>query len=37
MPVLTMQRGKILIEGGEMKAKPGEGKFLPTKIKPFGG
>jgi len=31
-PVLTMQRGKILVEGGEMKEKPGEGKFLATKI-----
>jgi dihydropyrimidinase len=31
-PILSMQRGKILIEGGEMKARPGEGKFLPTKI-----
>ncbi len=34
MPVLTMQRGRILIEDGEMKATPGGGKFLPTKIKP---
>jgi len=32
-PILTMQRGKILIEGGEIKGKPGEGKFLATKIK----
>jgi dihydropyrimidinase len=31
-PVLTMQRGKILVEDGEMKGKPGEGKFIPTKI-----
>jgi len=31
-PVLVMQRGRILIEDGEMKGKPGEGKFLPTKI-----
>jgi dihydropyrimidinase len=31
-PILTMQRGKILIEGGEMKGKPGEGRFLATKI-----
>jgi len=30
-PVLTMQRGKILVEDGEMKGKPAEGKFLPTK------
>jgi dihydropyrimidinase len=32
-PVLVMQRGGILIEDGEMKGKPGEGKFLSTKIK----
>jgi len=32
-PILTMQRGKILVEDGEMKGKPGEGRFLPTKIK----
>jgi len=32
MPTLSMQRGKILIEGGEMKGKPGGGKFLSTKI-----
>jgi dihydropyrimidinase len=31
-PVLTMQRGKILVEGREMKGKPGEGRFLSTKI-----
>ena len=31
-PILTMQRGKILVEGGEMKGRPGEGKFLSTKI-----
>ena len=32
-PVLTMQRGKIVVENGEMKGSPGIGKFLPTKIK----
>jgi dihydropyrimidinase len=31
-PILSMQRGKIVIEGGEMKAKPGEAKFLSTQI-----
>ena len=31
-PILVMQRGKILVENGEMKGRPGEGKFLPTKI-----
>ncbi len=32
-PVLTMQRGKVLVENGEMKGTPGIGKFLPTRIK----
>ncbi len=32
MPILSMQRGKILIEDGGMKGRPGEGKFLPTRI-----
>ncbi|MDP2973375.1 MAG: amidohydrolase family protein, partial [Deltaproteobacteria bacterium] len=32
-PILVMQRGKILIEDGEMKGRPGEGRFLSTKIK----
>jgi dihydropyrimidinase len=31
-PVLVMQRGRILIEDGEMKGRPGEGRFLSTKI-----
>ncbi len=31
-PILTMQRGKILVEDGEIKGKPGEGRFLPTEI-----
>jgi dihydropyrimidinase len=31
-PNLVIQRGKILIEDGEMKGKPGGGKFIPTKI-----
>ena len=31
-PILTMQRGKILVEDGELKGKPGEGRFLATKI-----
>ena len=31
-PILVMQRGKILVEDGEMKGKPGKGKFLATKI-----
>jgi dihydropyrimidinase len=31
-PVLTMQRGKVIVENGEMRGKPGEGRFLPTRI-----
>jgi dihydropyrimidinase len=31
-PTLVMQRGKILIEDGEMKGKPGQGEFIETKI-----
>lgn len=30
-PVLVMQRGKVLLEDGELKATPGQGKFLPRK------
>ena len=32
MVMLTMQRGKILVEDGEMMGRPGQGKFLRTKI-----
>jgi dihydropyrimidinase len=32
-PVLTMQRGRVLVENGEMKGSTGTGKFLPTRIK----
>ena len=32
MPIFSVQRGRILIEDGAIKARPGEGKFLPTKI-----
>jgi hypothetical protein len=28
-PVVVMQRGNILMENGELKGKPGEGKFMP--------
>jgi hypothetical protein len=27
-----MQRGKVVVENGEMKMKSGEAKFHPTKI-----
>ena len=28
VPVLTMQRGKILSENGQLKAQAGQGKFM---------
>ncbi len=31
-PILTMQRGKIIVEDGVLKGEPGEAKFLSTKI-----
>jgi dihydropyrimidinase len=34
MVTLTMQRGRILVENGEMKGKPGDGMFLATTINP---
>jgi len=34
MVTLTMQRGKILVEDGELKGKIGEGRFLATTINP---
>ncbi len=37
MPIYSMQRGRILVEDGEMKAKPGDGRFLSTKIKHANG
>jgi dihydropyrimidinase len=31
-PVFTMQRGKAVVDNGEMKMKPGEARFYPTQI-----
>jgi dihydropyrimidinase len=31
-PEMVMQRGKIVVEGGELKSKRGNGNFLPTSI-----
>lgn len=31
-PVLTMLRGTILVEDGELKVKPGLGKYLPRSV-----
>jgi len=31
-PILSLQRGKILLENGEIKRRPGGAQFLPTKI-----
>jgi dihydropyrimidinase len=33
MPVLTMQRGQILVENGELKGRPGSGNYLPRQRK----
>lgn len=32
-PILTMQRGKVVIERDELKAKPGDVRFLATKVR----
>ena len=29
-PILSMQRGEVLLEDGRLRAKPGRGQFLPT-------
>jgi dihydropyrimidinase len=31
-PIIVMQRGKILLEEGKLKDKPGQGKYIPGKI-----
>jgi dihydropyrimidinase len=31
-PIVTMQRGKVIVENGEMKGKPGGAKFHSTRI-----
>lgn len=37
-PVLTVLRGKVVMEGGEVTAKPGEGRFIPRSLGgPFRG
>jgi len=33
-PTLVMQRGEVIVEGGELKSRRGQGRFLPTKIYP---
>jgi dihydropyrimidinase len=30
-PMLTMQRGRVLMENGELKGRPGSGKYLPRQ------
>jgi len=32
-PEMVMQRGEIVVEGGELKSRKGRGNFLPTSIK----
>jgi dihydropyrimidinase len=29
-PILTMQRGRVIVENGEVLAMPGSARFLPT-------
>jgi dihydropyrimidinase len=31
LPVLTMQRGQVLVENGVLKGQPGSGKYLPRQ------
>jgi dihydropyrimidinase len=31
-PILTMQRGRIVVENGEATGRPGDGRFFATKI-----
>jgi dihydropyrimidinase len=31
-PILTLQRGKVIAENGELKGKAGDARFLPTRI-----
>jgi dihydropyrimidinase len=33
IPHTIMQSGKIIVQGGEMKGKRGQGRFMPTEIK----
>jgi dihydropyrimidinase len=32
-PVMSMQRGRVLIENNELRIEPGEARFLPTSIR----
>lgn len=34
-PVVVMQRGNILVEGGELRARPGDGRFLERSRSSF--
>ena len=31
-PVMTILRGKVIVEGGKLLRKPGDGKLIPRKI-----
>jgi len=35
MPVITMQRGRVIVDHGELKAQPGAGRFLATNTEPL--
>jgi len=33
-PVLTVLRGEVVVENGELLAQPGSGRFVPRKVQP---
>ena len=35
-PVLTILRGEVVVENGELLAQPGSGRFVPRKVHPEG-
>jgi dihydropyrimidinase len=34
-PTLTMQRGRVIVQDGELKTEPGTGRFLTTRTEPL--
>jgi dihydropyrimidinase len=34
-PTLTMQRGRVIVQDGELKTEPGTGRFLSTRTEPL--
>ena len=33
-PVATILRGRVVVEDGELHARPGDGVFVPRKLQP---